>query len=123
MENTEVGLLVVRMIIGISSYIFTAYALQVIANKTNTSDGWMAWIPIFNLILMIRIAGVSGWYFFLMLIPLVNIYFCIKLLVGIAHARGRSGWFAVPLLLPVINLFGLGVLAFSDPEETYRFIK
>src|SRR6266851_559821 len=54
-------------------YVYMALALMTIATKTNTPNGWLAWIPIANLFLMLTIAQKPAWWFVLCLIPLVNI--------------------------------------------------
>ena len=42
-------------------YVWMALTLHIIANKTNTPNGWLAWIPIANLYLVCKVAGRSGY--------------------------------------------------------------
>ena len=98
MQNTQ-SMGAVGLIINLAIYAFMAYSLQTIANKTGTDNSWMAWVPILNLVLMIKIADEPVWWVLLMIIPIVNIYFAIRILVEMSQARGRSGWFAVLLIL------------------------
>ncbi|MBN2120553.1 MAG: hypothetical protein JW734_05820 [Candidatus Omnitrophica bacterium] len=94
-------------------YIYIATALQVIANKTSTSNAWFAWIPILNLYLMCQISGKSGWFLLLLFIPFVNIIVIIYIWMGIAQARGKPSWLGVLMLLPLVNIIIPGYLAFS----------
>jgi len=69
-------------------YVYTALALMTIATKTNTKDGWLAWIPIANIILMLNIAKKPIWWIILFLVPLVNIVMIILSLDG--RCRGAQ---------------------------------
>ncbi|MEQ9620116.1 MAG: DUF5684 domain-containing protein [Deltaproteobacteria bacterium] len=95
-------------------YAYLAYSLQVIADKTNTENSWLAWIPIANIYLMCKIAGKPGWWLILFLIPIVNIVIGIIVLMKIAELRGKPGWVGILWILPVVGLIIPGYLAFSD---------
>jgi hypothetical protein len=96
------------------AYVYMALALQAIAQKTNTANGWLAWIPIANLILMLNIAKKPVWWIILFLIPLVNIVMVILVWMGIAEARGKPSWWGVLSIVPVANLVVPAYLAWSD---------
>jgi hypothetical protein len=70
-----------------AGYIYVSLALQTIAQKTNTENGWLAWIPIANIILMLNIAKKPVWWIILFLIPLVNIVMAIVVWMAVAEAR------------------------------------
>jgi hypothetical protein len=101
-------------IIFIAAYIYMALALQTIAQKTNTENPWLAWIPIANLILMINIARKPLWWVVLFFIPLVNLVILIIIWMGIAEARNKPSWWGILLIVPVANLIVPGYLAWSD---------
>jgi hypothetical protein len=44
----------VGLIIYLAIYVYIAYSIMVIANKTNTENSWLAWIPIANLYLLCK---------------------------------------------------------------------
>jgi len=108
------GMMTFNIIFGIVLYIWMAICLQTIAKKTNTPNGWLAWIPIANIYLMCMIAGKPWWWLLLCFIPLVNIVIIIILWWKIAEVRGKPGWWGLLLLVPVVNFVIIGVLAFSD---------
>jgi hypothetical protein len=47
---------VVPLLFFAAIYIYMSMALMTIATKTNTPNGWLAWIPIANIFLMLQIA-------------------------------------------------------------------
>ena len=106
--------LAVFFVIFIVGYIYWALATQTIAKKTNTENGWLAWIPIANLILWANIAKKPIWWGILCLVPIVNIVFMILLWMAIAEARNKPNWWGILLIVPVLNLIVPGYLAWSD---------
>jgi hypothetical protein len=108
------GFLMVMLVMCLALYVYVALALQTIAQKTNTENGWLAWIPIVNIILMLSIAKKPIWWIILCLIPLVNIVIFIIVWMGIAEARNKPGWWGILMLVPVVSLVVPGYLAWSD---------
>ena len=60
--------------------------------------GWAAIIPIYNLIVILQIAGKPIWWFFLLLIPLVNLVVGIMTYVAFAKNFGKGVGFALGLI-------------------------
>jgi hypothetical protein len=106
-------MMIVPLLIGIVMYVYMALALQTIATKTSTPNGWMAWIPIANVFLMLAIAKKPGWWFILFLIPFVNFIILIVMWMKIAEARGMPSWIGVLFIVPIVNLFIPGYLAWG----------
>lgn len=81
------------------------------ANK----PGWGIIIPIYNIILQLQIAGRPIWWIFLFLIPGVNIFFAVVIILDIAKAFGKeeSIFKAGMLFLPIIFF---PILAFDSSE-------
>jgi len=100
--------------VGLVGYVYVALALQTIAQKTATPNGWLAWIPIVNIILMLSIAKKPMWWFLLFLVPLANIVVAIIVWMGIAEARGKPNWWGILTIVPVVNLIVPGYLAWAD---------
>ncbi|MDD5584265.1 MAG: hypothetical protein PHV55_04330 [Candidatus Omnitrophica bacterium] len=108
-------------IIGLAAYIFTSLCLQMIAKKTNNEPSWLAWIPIANLFLMCKIAGLSYWWLLIILagfIPILGFFaslgFSGFLWYKIAIARGKPGWIGVLVLVPLAGIAVMGYLAFTE---------
>lgn len=78
--------------------------------------GWAAIVPIYNFIVMIKIAGKPLWWIVLMFIPFVNFVVGILITVSLAHNFGKRAGFAAGLLfLPFIFY---PILAWGD--ATYQ---
>ena len=99
---------------GLAIYVWLALTLHVIANKTDTQNSWLAWIPIANLYLMCKVAGRSGWWTILFFIPLVNLVLGVIIWMAIARARNQPSWLGILMIIPIVNLIILGILAFSE---------
>jgi hypothetical protein len=107
-------MMLVFVVIGIAMYIYVALALQTIATKTATANGWLAWIPIANIFLMLSVAKKPMWWFILFLIPLVNIAIAIMTWMGVAEAVKKPSWWGILMIVPLANLVVPGYLAWAD---------
>lgn len=75
--------------------------------------GWACLIPIYNIYVLLKIAGRPGWWVLLFLIPLVNLVMSLVLAIDVAKAFGRSTVFGV-ILLFLLGGIGYLVLGFGD---------
>ena len=83
--------------------IWLAIAVLVIAGVWKAfakagEPGWACLIPIFNLYVMLRIAGKPGWWLLLYLIPGVNLVVTIIVALSIAENFGKGAGFAIGLV-------------------------
>ena len=92
------GLGMVRMIVWVAFAVLMIASMWKIFTKAG-KPGWAAIIPIYNLIVLLEIAGKPLWWFILMLIPFVNIVVFIMVLVSIARNFGKGVGFAIGMLL------------------------
>jgi len=99
---------------GLAGYVWMALTLYIIANRTNTPNSWLAWIPIANLYLMCKEAGKSGWWTILFFIPLLNIVIGIIVWMEIAKACNKPSWLGILMIIPFVNLVIPGILAFAE---------
>lgn len=74
--------------------------------------GWAAIIPIYNMIVLLEIAGKPLWWFILMLIPFVNIIVIIIVLIALARNFGKGVGFALGLL--ILPFIFYPILGFGD---------
>ena len=76
--------------------------------------GWAAIIPIYNTIILLRVAGKPWWWFLLLFIPIVNIVILIMTWVGVAENFGKGTGFVIgliflPFIFTLILAFGSAV--------------
>lgn len=76
--------LVVSLAIIVIFYIYYALCLQLIAKKTNISNGWMAWVPVLNFFLTLNVSQIK---YRVVIIPLV-IFFILIAASSFAAAGG-----------------------------------
>lgn len=74
--------------------------------------GWAAIIPIYNIIVLLKIAGKPAWWFILFLIPIVNIVVAFLVAISLAHNFGKTTGFGIGLAL--LGIVFYPILAFGD---------
>ena len=76
--------------------------------------GWAILVPIYNVIVLLKIAGKPTWWFLLFLVPVVNLVIGIMVAIAIANNFGKGTGFGIGLaLLPFVFYPMLG---FGDAE-------
>jgi hypothetical protein len=108
------GFMFIFVIFCLAMYVYFALAIQTIAQKTNTENAWLAWIPIVNIVLLLNIAKKPIWWIILFFIPIVGIVMAILVWMGVAEARGKPNWWGILMIVPVANLIVPGYLAWAD---------
>lgn len=103
-------------------YVFSSFCAWKICRKTHIAPGVLAWVPVFQIIPLLRAANMSLGWFFAFFVPILNILAAVVWCGKIVQARGKSPWVALFLLLPVTSFFALLYLAFSSdaPVEVPR---
>jgi hypothetical protein len=76
--------------------------------------GWAAIIPIYNLIVLLQIAGKPLWWIVLFCIPIVNFVVAIMVMINVAKAFGKGTGFAIGMVL--LGPIFIPILGFSDAK-------
>jgi uncharacterized membrane protein YoaK (UPF0700 family) len=76
--------------------------------------GWAAIIPIYNVIVLLQIAGKPLWWIILLFIPIVNLIMAILIGIAVAKKFGKSGGFGVGLAL--LGFIFYPILGFGDAQ-------
>jgi hypothetical protein len=112
------------IVLAIATYIYMAIVLMSIAKKTNTPNGWMAWIPIANIILALNIAGLPWYWVFAILVGAIPVIGSLALCAGaayvfylIAEKRKFPGWYGILCALPLINFVFMGIIAWTEYKK------
>ena len=77
--------------------------------------GWAAIIPVFNVIVLLRVVNRPWWWLLLMLIPIVNIVLIIIVIFNLGKSFGKGGAWSFFLIL-VLSVIGYLILAFGKSE-------
>jgi hypothetical protein len=84
--------------------------------KKAGEPGWASIIPVYNILIIVKIAGKPWWYILLFLIPIVNIVIYIMVMHGISKSFGKGGWYTVGLIF--LRTIFFAVLGFGNTPYT-----
>ncbi|MCK5823392.1 MAG: signal peptidase I [Bacteroidales bacterium] len=76
--------------------------------------GWISFIPIYNTITIIRIAGKPWWWIFFLLIPIVQIIFLVLIYDGLSNSFGKTSGFTVGLFF--LTIIFMAIIAFDKSK-------
>ena len=79
-------------------------------------EGWKAIIPIYNIIILLKIVGREWWWVILMIIPIVGLIIWIIVALDLAKVFGRGTGFAIGLIF-LSPIFAM-ILGFG--EDMYQ---
>jgi hypothetical protein len=101
------GLLVLAIVIAVIAGVWKVF-------EKAGKPGWAAIIPIYNIIVLLEIAGKPLWWIILFFIPIANLV--ASILVGLAVARnfGKSDGFGIGLAL--LGFIFFPILGFSQAQ-------
>src|SRR5260370_13908268 len=103
------------------SIVLLAVAVIVVASLWKLFEkagepGWAAIVPIYNIFIMLKIAGKPAWWIILFFIPIVGFIMAILVTIAFAARFGKGAGFAIGMVfLPIIFY---PMLAFSDSRLT-----
>lgn len=103
--------------------IYLAILVLVIAGLWKTFNkagqpGWAAIIPIYNIYILMKVAGRPGWWVLLFFVPVVNFVISIIVALDVAKSFGRSTAFALGLIFlsPIFYcILGFGSSVYQGP--------
>ncbi|OLR94160.1 DUF5684 domain-containing protein [Actinokineospora bangkokensis] len=102
------GIFIAVMLISLVFAVIGVIALWKVFTKAG-EPGWAAIVPIYNTVVLLKIAGKPWWWLFLFLIPVANIVFLVLTYAGVARAFGRgTGFVVLMVFLPFIAFLVLG---------------
>jgi hypothetical protein len=78
--------------------------------------GWAAIVPIYNVVVLVKISGKPLWWLVLFFIPCVNIIASFVVYVALAERFGKGTGFGIGLWL--LGFIFLPILAFGDAQYT-----
>ena len=101
---------------------YLAFIIFIIASIWKTFEkagqpGWASIIPIYNYYIMGKMGGVKNWW--LIFIPIVNIYIVFVIMIAIAKSFGKEAGFGVGLVLLGFIFFpilGFGSATYLGPN-------
>ncbi len=102
-------------------YIYSSVTLMTIAKKLSYENAWFAWIPILNIVLLLKMGDMNPLLVLLILIPglggLAIAIISIIALMNICEKRGYEKLLGLLAIVPIANLVLLGILAWGKKKE------
>jgi hypothetical protein len=95
-------------------YQFFCYCCMMICRRAHSPPGFLVWVPVFQIIPLLRAAGMRLIWFFAFLLPGVNLLALFVWYVRIVEARGKRRLLVLWLVLPFTSPFAFLYLAFSQ---------
>lgn len=97
-----VGILAIFVLIWLALVVFVIAGMWKMFTKAG-KPGWAAIVPIYNIIVLLEIAGKPLWWILLYFVPLVNVIISIMVLAALARNFGRGVGTVLGLIfLPMI---------------------
>lgn len=109
MSSQDTGAaLVATMIIYVFTFLFiglpSIITLWSLFKKAG-EPGWASIVPIYNTIVILKIAGKPLWWFILLLVPFLNFIFSILVLIEFAKKYDKASTIVTLVLIPIISVF------------------
>jgi hypothetical protein len=77
--------------------------------------GWAAIIPIYNILVLLKVINRPWWWILLLLVPIVDIVILIIVIFDLGKSFGKGGAWSFFLLL-VLSVIGYLILGFGKSE-------
>lgn len=97
-------------LVALAFYLYVGWRIFEKAGK----EGWKALVPIYNLVVLLRIVGRPVWWIALCLIPLINIIVIAVVYIDLAKSFGKGTGFGLGLAF--LGFIFAPLLAFGDAE-------
>lgn len=105
------------IIVGLIVYVISVIAMWKLFTKAG-KPGWASIVPVYNAVVLFQIAGLNPFLLLLALIPIVNVFVMIVLMIllniNLAKAFGKSTGFAVGLIF--LNTIFMLILGLGDSQ-------
>jgi len=99
-------------------WLLFCWPLMIIAKKYEES-AWMAWVPILNVLLMVRLADKPIWWAIIFFVPALLPVALIYIGISLTMMMRRSPILGVFMTVPVINILLLWYLALSKGSQYF----
>ncbi len=102
--------IVFGLIVAVVSYVVSAFLLSRIFKKAGV-EGWKAWVPVYNMWILLELGDQKGFWAVLAIIPFVNIVSVVFMIIAeynIGLKLGKEGWFVLlAIFLPLVWMIWL----------------
>jgi hypothetical protein len=100
------------------AFLFHSYCCLLICRKIGKEPGVLVWLPLLQVVPMLRAASMSAWWTIALFVPVLNLVAYAVWCFKIVEARHKTMPLGVLLLLPVTSWFAFVYLAFSETASS-----
>lgn len=86
------------LVLGLVGYVLGSLGLMGVFTKAG-KPGWAAFVPIYNLVVLLEVVGRPLWWFVLFLIPGVNVVALVIVMNDLSKSFGHDVGFTIGLIL------------------------
>ena len=115
MNSHGSGMGMVGLVIYLAIIVLLVVSMWKVFTKAG-QPGWAAIIPIYNIVVLLKIVGKPLWWIIGFIIPIVNFVVAILVAVALAKAFGKGVGFALGLVF--LGFVFFPILAFSEATYT-----
>ncbi|MFT4229985.1 MAG: DUF5684 domain-containing protein, partial [Microbacterium sp.] len=91
MNDSGAVLGLLSLLVGILVYVWTGLSLSAVFAKAG-EEGWKAWVPVYDIAVLLRLGGFSGWLVLLAFVPIVGIAYLVVLIVALHRINRAFGF-------------------------------
>lgn len=107
----NIGMGFIALIVGLMVFMYVCY-WKIFVKAGH--PGWASLVPFYNIYIWFKIVNKPLWWILLLIIPIVNIIFAIKMVHALSTSFGKGVGFTIGLLfLPYVFM---AILAFGDAK-------
>jgi hypothetical protein len=104
---------------GVFAIVMVGFALLMIVSTWKLFakagyPGWAALVPIYNMVVMLKMAGKPVWWIILFMVPFVNFVMLIMTGLALAKAFGKGAGFGLGMIF--LGFVFVPMLAFGDSK-------
>ena len=107
------GIIMIFLIIGIPIVVMMIIAMWKVFQKAGF-EGWECIVPIYNLLVLLKIVGKPWWWIFLLIIPVVNYVFLVWIWNMLSKSFGKDEGFTVGLVF--LSVVFIPILGFGNAQ-------
>jgi len=108
------SLILALAIVLLITHLFFSYCCLLICRKTGTNAGILVWLPLLQIVPMLRAASMSVWWLAALFVPGLNLFGYGLWSIRIVKARQKTTPLAMLLIFPLTSWFAFLFLALSN---------
>jgi len=114
-DSTYLVPTVLALVASLAFYVWIALALAAVFRKSG-EEGWQAWVPVLNIVVLLRLGGISPWLLLLVLFPILGLFAVWVLQIIACHRIGRAFGYGAGMTVLAVLLFPIwaSVLGFGS---------